>query len=159
MACIMEAVLFTLYVFAVIFAALMALLAAWSDISGMVIDNIYSILTAVAFVVGYGALVGAGKDGAAFGALWQHLASGGGVLVVTMAMFGLKWLGAGDSKLASACALWTAAPGGLITFLVAASLAGGVLALATLAIRQWKPLHNPDAGSWVGRAPVSYTHL
>jgi prepilin peptidase CpaA len=148
----MEAVLFTLYVFAVIFVVLIALLAAWSDISGMVIDNVYPILIAAAFAVGYGALVAAGKDGAAFGALWQHLASGGAVLILTMGLFALGALGAGDSKLAAACALWAAAPGGLLPFFLATSLAGGALALATLVLRGWKPFSSPDPGGWIGRA-------
>lgn len=148
----LEILFFTLYLFGVIFALLVAAGAAWSDITGMIIDNILSILTVAAFVLSYGGLAAAGKADAVFSDWWWHLLSAGIVLAVTMGLFALGRIGAGDSKFASACALWAPFPAGLVTFLFSMALAGGVLAIVALILQKWKPFQNPGAKSWAGRA-------
>ncbi len=56
------------------------------------------------------------------------------VFVVCFGLFALGLLGGGDAKLAPGAALWTGF-GGLLEFVVAMTLAGGVLAIALLAVR------------------------
>ncbi len=63
-----------------------------------------------------------------------HLGVGAAVLVAGMAAFAFRWLGGGDAKLMSAIALWLGWPA-LVTFLAAAAIAGGALALVLLTLR------------------------
>lgn len=144
--------LLALYLAAVIFALLMALMAAWSDISGMVIDNALSIFIAASAVAAYAALAAAGKADLIFGPLWMHLLCAGVVLALTVGMFALGWMGAGDSKMATACALWVGSFGHFFTFFFYTTLAGGVLGLIALGVMRLKPLQSPDKQSWLGRA-------
>ncbi len=72
-------------------------------------------------------------------------------------MFALRWIGGGDAKLAAAAALWLGF-GMLIEYFLIASVAGGALTLAILAMRKiplpavtlgWEwlsRLHHPKAG-------------
>lgn len=142
----------TIYLFALLFVVVIAVLAAWSDITNMVIDNLYSIMIVLFFAIAYGAMFAAGKQDIAFDDLWRHGAPAVIVLLATLIMFALGWIGAGDSKLATACALWLSFPSGLIYFLFATTLAGGILAFATLLIGRFKPFRNPSANSWIGCA-------
>jgi len=144
--------LLALYLSAVVFALIMAAMAAWSDISGMVIDNALSILIAASAVAAYAALTAAGKADLIFGPLWAHLAAAGVVLATTAGMFALGWMGAGDSKMATACALWIGSLASFFTFFFFTTLAGGVLALIAIGIGRFKPLRSPDKRSWMGRA-------
>lgn len=74
----------------------------------------------------------------AAGMPWQTMAAnaaaGAAMLAAGMAMFALRWLGGGDTKLLAAVALWMGWPA-LINFGLAAALAGGALALALLYLR------------------------
>ena len=56
-------------------------------------------------------------------------------LLTGMGMFALGWCGGGDAKLLAACALWLGWPGVLI-FLMATGIAGGVLAVGLTAARK-----------------------
>jgi len=58
-----------------------------------------------------------------------HLVCGGGILVIGLALAWAGWLGAGDAKLMAAVACWTGF-GGLVPFLCATALSGGLIALA-----------------------------
>ena len=60
-----------------------------------------------------------------------HLACGGGILVIGLALAWAGWLGAGDAKLMAAVACWTGF-GGLVPFLCATALSGALIALAFL---------------------------
>ncbi|MDE0045216.1 MAG: prepilin peptidase [bacterium] len=60
-----------------------------------------------------------------------HLACGGGVLVIGLALAWVGWLGAGDAKLMAAVSCWTGF-GGLVPFLCATALSGALIALALL---------------------------
>ena len=70
---------------------------------------------------------------------------------VGMGMFAAGWIGGGDAKLLSACALWLGFPA-VLPFLMMTALCGGGLAVALLALRSvWlRPLaaHGP---AWIGR--------
>ncbi len=96
--------------------------AAASDLLTLTIPNRVSLLLLGAFV----ALAPlAGFNWATFG---QHLATGGIVLAVGIALFALRIFGGGDAKLLAAAALWFGWPD-LVAFLVFTVFAGGALAL------------------------------
>lgn len=83
---------------------------------------------------------------------WQdlglHLAVGAGVLALTFSFFAFGWIGGGDAKLAAATALWLGFSTTL-PYLVYASLLGGVLTFALLAVRNWPlPLALQKVG-WI----------
>jgi prepilin peptidase CpaA len=67
------------------------------------------------------------------------LALAAAVLAVGFALFARGWLGGGDVKLIAAVSLW-AGPEHMLLFALVTSLAGGVLALATLS---WQRLLGP----------------
>ena len=62
------------------------------------------------------------------------LLGGAIVFAVCFALFALGWLGGGDAKLAPGAALWVGF-GGLLHFLVAMTLVGGLLAIVLLIVR------------------------
>jgi prepilin peptidase CpaA len=65
-----------------------------------------------------------------------HVSCGLAMLALTFAMFQMGWIGGGDAKLAAATALWLGWPS-LFEYGLAASLIGGVLTLAILALRHF----------------------
>lgn len=121
-------------------------LAAWSDIRGMTIPNIYSAIVGGLFVVAYVVVALMGPEGV-FGPWVSHLVAGLIVFAVTVLLFAARALGGADSKLATVFALWVGIQG-LSAFLLYTTLAGGVLGLTALAIRHWKLFANAPAGSW-----------
>jgi len=66
---------------------------------------------------------------------------------VTFVLYGLKMLGAGDSKFAAACAFWISVKY-LPIFLFFMTLAGAGLGLVALYVKKKKPFKSPAAGSW-----------
>jgi len=132
------------------FPALMAFAAA-SDLLTMTISNRISL----ALVAGFFLLaLTTGMPPATVG---LHTCAGLIVLVLSFICFARGWIGGGDAKLAAATALWM----GLdhtMTFLVFASLIGGVLTFAVIQFRlmplpsllsnqEWVArLHRADAG-------------
>lgn len=124
-------------------------LAGYSDLRGLIIPNIYSILIAAGFPLCF-ALMWLLGDAAVFKPLWSHIASLVVVLIVSAAMFHFKVMGAADSKLASAYALWLGL-GGLPVFLFVMSLVGALLGVAALYIRKKKPFKEPAPESWAGQ--------
>ena len=63
-----------------------------------------------------------------------HISCGLAMLALTFTMFQMGWIGGGDAKLAAATALWLGWPA-LFEYGLAASLIGGALTLAILALR------------------------
>ncbi len=63
-----------------------------------------------------------------------HVSCGLAMLALTFAMFQLGWVGGGDAKLASASALWLGWEN-LLDYEVVASIGGGVLTVAIIALR------------------------
>lgn len=101
--------------------------AAATDLRARIIPD--SVPLAILALFGVRALLGEAPD-------WPwHLAVGAGVFAVCLALFARGWLGGGDAKLIPAVALW-AGPDRLALFLLAMTLAGGVLALVMLARRR-----------------------
>lgn len=138
--------LFLIFILAVLGVGI---LAGYSDLRGLVIPNIYSILIAAGFPVCF-ALMWLLGDAAVFKALWSHIGALVVILLVSAAMFHFKVMGAADSKLASAYALWLGL-GGLPVFLFVMSLVGAVLGVIALYIRKKKPFKEPAPESWVGQ--------
>lgn len=140
-----------------LFAVGAGVLASMSDYRGMTIPNVYSIIVAGAFVVAFAAMWLLGVDHV-FQPVQSHLLSGVVILVVTMALFYLKIFGGADSKLASAYALWVAFPG-LLAYVFYMSLAGGLLGLAALAIKKWKPFKNVPEKSWIAQLQAGHNKV
>jgi prepilin peptidase CpaA len=126
-----------------LFPAIMAF-AASSDLLTMTISNRVSlILVAAFFVLAVASGMGAGE-------MLLHAAAAGVVLVVAFGCFACGWIGGGDAKLAAATALWFGFDH-LASYLVYASLFGGVLTVALLQFRMW-PLPRLLAGQeWAER--------
>lgn len=123
-------------------------LAAKSDYKGFKIPNMYSLVIIGAFAVTYGVLTLTGQREIFFKPIGMHLGAAFLVLMMTSAMYALKKLGAGDSKFATAVALWVGL-GGLVPFLFYMSLAGGVVAIASLYLQKKKPFQSPPEGGWI----------
>lgn len=129
----------------------MSVLAARSDYKGFKIPNMVSLVIVGAFVMVFGVLTLTGQRDVFFRPFGVHVGAGFLVLIVTGAMFALKQLGAGDSKFATAIALWVGLQG-LAPFLFYMALSGGVVAAISLCLRKWKPVKEPAEGSWVDMA-------
>jgi prepilin peptidase CpaA len=110
-----------------LFPALMAF-AASSDLVTMTISNRVSLLLIAAFFV--------------LAIMWNmplaeigtHIGAAAAVLVVSFTFFARGWIGGGDAKLAAATALWLGFDQ-LLSYLIFASLFGGLLTLAILRFR------------------------
>jgi len=66
-----------------------------------------------------------------------HVSCGVAMLALTFTMFQMGWIGGGDAKLAAATALWVGWPA-LFEYGLAASLIGGALTIAILALRHYE---------------------
>lgn len=137
-----------LFLFGVLVTLGMCGIAAKSDFKGYKIPNLVSIVIIGAFFVSYGGLTLLGNADVVFKPIGLHLGSALLVMMVTGALFAFKKLGAGDSKFATAIALWTGLSG-LVPFLFYMSLSGGVVAAISLYLQKKKPVANPAEGGWV----------
>ncbi len=115
-----------------VFAALL-IYAACSDVASLTIPNWVSIALTALFIP---AAFAAGME---LGTLALHLAFGFGVLVIGFFLFQANIFGGGDAKLLAATAVWTGSFA-FVPFILATAVAGGVLAIALLAARQFVPL-------------------
>jgi len=113
------------------FAALL-IYAACSDVASLTIPNWISIALTALFIP---AALAAGLS---LGEMAMHLAFGFGVLVVGFFLFQANVFGGGDAKLLAATTVWTGFPA-FAPFILATAVAGGVLAIALLAVRQFVP--------------------
>lgn len=142
-------------VFIIVFCAIVALgfgaAAAWSDYSRLIIPNMYVACIGAAFVPAFLAAVIFAPDVSFFASWKSHLLAGLFVFAVTYGLFHFNLIGGGDSKLLSVYALWIGLAG-LMPLLFFMALIGGVLGLATLALRKWKPVKKPAKDSWVAKA-------
>lgn len=105
------------------------LYAAFSDLMSMTIANrVPVILTAAFFLV-------APLTGMDLATIGWHAAAGLLVLVVTFGLFAFGGMGGGDAKLMASTALWMGLSLELVTYLLTASILGGVLTMAILSYR------------------------
>ena len=112
----LEALIFVVFPFCMVFAAV-------SDMLSMTIANRVSLLLVATFAV---VAPLTGMDWATYG--W-HFAAGALVLAVTFGLFALGGMGGGDAKLLAATAVWMGFNLHLIEYLVASAFLGGVLTL------------------------------
>ncbi len=124
-------------------------LAGMSDIRGLKIPNMYSVVVILAFVVCYGVLWAFGREDV-LSSLSSHLLGAVIVFGVTAAMFAFGMIGAADSKLGTAYALWVGLRG-IFPFLFYMTLVGGLLGLVSLVIKKRKPFKSPPEGSWIAQ--------
>lgn len=78
------------------------------------------------------------------------LGVGFGALILGIIMFALRWIGGGDAKLMAVCGVWLGWSA-FLPFLALTCVAGGVLAVVLLALRNqasWLPVRTPQ---WLRR--------
>lgn len=131
---------------------LFMIVAAAVDIATMKISNRLSILFIVCF---FPAAWFAGLDLSMVG---LHVATGLCALAVGFVLFARGLFGGGDAKFLAAIALWMGWPDTL-SFLMMVALAGGALAVALIAARQF-PLPQPLLRyDWVVRLHLKETGI
>lgn len=118
----LEALIFVVFPFCMVFAAL-------SDMLSMTIANRVSLLLVAVFAV---VAPLTGMDWVAYG--W-HFAAGAVVLAATFSLFALGGMGGGDAKLLSATAVWMGFNLLLVEYLVVSTVVGGALTLAIVGYR------------------------
>ncbi len=136
------------YLFCVIAAVGLGVLAGWSDFRGMTIPNYIVVFVLAAFFIACGAAHLGGAEGVL--PARTHLVGGILMLAATFVMYALKAIGGGDSKLAAAFSFWFGTQG-LVVFLSYMVFAGGLLALAALYLKKKQPVASPAEGSWIAR--------
>lgn len=115
----------------IVFPTLMVF-AAFSDLFTMTIPNRLSLLLVIVY------LALALYLPIPLQTVGLHVACGLAVLALTFVLFQFGWVGGGDAKLASATALWLGWEH-LLDYGLIASVAGGVLTIAIIALR-WRDL-------------------
>ena len=124
--------------------ALLALAAGW-DLASYTIPNWLPAALVAAFVA---FLLAAGMTAGMAG--W-HLLAGTLGLALGFTLFALGYIGGGDAKLFAAVALWLGFDLDLMSYMLIASVLGGALTLALLALRKL-PLPTALTGqSWLVR--------
>jgi prepilin peptidase CpaA len=126
-----------------LFPTLMAF-AASSDLLTMTISNRVSLLLIAGFFV---LAIASGMGVTEIG---LHIAAGAAVLAVAFTCFSMGWIGGGDAKVAAATALWFGFDH-LLTYLIYASLFGGVLTLMLLEFRRWPIPYALTGQQWLLR--------
>ena len=82
--------------------------------------------------------------------LVNHIAVGAGVLACGIALFSARIIGGGDAKLMAAAALWIGYEH-LLEFMLAISIAGGILSLLVLVYRHYIPAAAITGPQWAIR--------
>lgn len=139
--------LFLVFIFVVLGIGILAGLA---DFRGLTIPNLYSGLILGAFPLCYALMWVFGVQGEIFSPLWSHLGAAALIFAISAAMFYLGIMGAADSKLASAYALWLGL-GALPLYLFVMTLVGALLGVLALYIKKNKPFKAPKEGGWVAQ--------
>ena len=109
---------------------LMMIFAALADLFTMTIPNRVSLVLIAAY------LLLALYLRLPLATVGLHVGCGLAMLALTFTMFQMGWIGGGDAKLAAATALWLGWPA-LFEYGLAASLFGGALTVAILALRHY----------------------
>jgi prepilin peptidase CpaA len=65
-----------------------------------------------------------------------------GVFVLGYGIFAMRWMGGGDIKLLTVCALW-AGPERIMDFLLITAILGGALGLVLIVVRKYIPMALP----------------
>jgi prepilin peptidase CpaA len=88
--------------------------------------------------------------GLSWSATWPHLLAGALGLVVAIGMFAAGWVGGGDAKLFAMICLWLGWDS-IYEYTILASLLGGMLTLALLALRRFSLPPLLAAQPWLVR--------
>lgn len=140
-----------LIVFCLMVAVGFSISSAVSDFRSMTIPNMFAGLIVLAFIPAYLADMLTG-DGLQFFADWKNHAIAAAVMfVITFLLFTARIIGAGDSKLCAALALWTGL-GGLAPYLFYMAVLGALLGATTKLLNSKKLVADPAAGSWIARS-------
>jgi prepilin peptidase CpaA len=123
---------------------ILLLLAAGWDLASYTIPNFISVALLLGFVI---YAVSAGYTLAAYEshALAALLALAAGFL-----LFALGYIGGGDAKLFASVAAWFGMHD-MLPYILLASLFGGALTLALLAVRRWPLPQSLAAHAWINR--------
>lgn len=140
--------------FIVVFCLLVAMgfgvAAGLSDLRGMIIPNSYCVGIMLAFVPAYAAFMMLAPETHYFQSWASHVIAFALVFAGSFILFAVKMFGAGDSKLASALALWIGMEG-LSAYIFYMALAGGLLGIVTIILRNRVVFASAKPPSWVGR--------
>lgn len=149
-ACVVEIILLCIYGASLLTALGGLLWACKTDFMTMTIPNGLCVAIALAFFPAWGAASALGLD--IFEGFSRHLLAVAIMLLITFVMFSVRIWGAGDSKLASAIALWIGVKG-LSVFLLVMALSGLMLVIISVFLRFFPAsrIPAPDAGSWPQR--------
>ncbi|MBN9314888.1 MAG: prepilin peptidase [Devosia sp.] len=126
-----------------VFPALMAF-AAFSDLFTMRITNKLVLVVVVAF------LAIALLAGLPLEQIGMHVLVAVVVLLVAFSFFAFGWIGGGDAKLIAATTLWFGLSN-MLPYLLYASLLGGSLTLALLAVRRFPLPPQLKTVVWIDR--------
>lgn len=125
--------------------------SAISDFRSMTIPNLYAGLIVLAFIPAYLADAFTG-NGVEFFASWKsHVIAAVLIFIITFVLFSARVIGAGDSKLCSAFALWTGLTG-LAPFLFYMAIIGALLGISTKIMNKRQLVAEPKEGSWVAKS-------
>lgn len=138
-------------IFSVVVAVGFGLASAWSDFKGFTISNIYAAGVIAAFIPAFLVMTFLAPEVVYFASWKSHLMAAAIMFAVTFVLFSFNVIGAGDSKLCTAYALWAGLLG-LPAFLFYMTLCGGLLGVVTLILRKWKPFKNPPEQGWLAQA-------
>ncbi|UZW55450.1 prepilin peptidase [Sphingobium sp. JS3065] len=111
--------------------SLVLIAAAVEDMARLRISNIFPLLVVGLYAV-WVAVAGWEND------IWRNGTVFLGVFAMGCGLFALRWMGGGDIKLMSACALWFDWLG-VVPWLVYVTVGGGVLALLLMVGRRLVP--------------------
>lgn len=124
-------------------------MSARSDIRGMIIPNVYSLIVVGLFFPAY--IATCVVDAYMFSSVTVHAICVAVTFLVTFGMFAVGMIGGGDAKLISAYSFWFGGPV-LVSFLFFMALAGAVLAAVTLLLKKMLIFKGAKEGSWVAKA-------
>lgn len=144
----MASLYLVIYSLSVIGALCCGALAAVADVRQMRIPNMFSLFIIISFGAAFICAQRAGLT--IFDDLTGHILAALTVFGVTFALYMAGVLGAGDSKLVSAFALWCGFSG-LMPFILYTAICGGGLAGLAIFIEQYRPFPHARAGSWLAR--------
>lgn len=138
-------------VFCLLIALGFAIAAGIADFKTMNIPNTYCLGILLAFIPAYAVDAFTG-NGVEFFAGWaSHLIAAAGMFALTFLLFSLRMIGAGDSKLISALALWTGVMG-LIPLLFYMAISGAFLGIMTKILNKKTLFKNSKPDSWIAKA-------
>lgn len=131
--------------------SLLLIAAAVEDMARLRISNIFPLAVIGLYAV-WVAVTGWEND------IWHNGTVFLGVFALGCGLFAMRWMGGGDIKLMSACALWFDWQG-VVPWLVYITVGGGVLALLIIAGRRMVPQSvraNSSVAIFAHKGPIPY---